>query len=106
MLDFALQYRKAIDAISADREMGLRQFELSVKEWNIATQLRDVLKVSSVVRYVSSVLNADITFVARLGIATLGIKGRHPFLLPFHSELSHCHTCYGHYRREAYHGLP
>jgi hypothetical protein len=63
MLDFALQYRKAIDAISADREMGLRQFELSEKEWNIATQLRDVLKVS-LSRLILYVLNPDITFVA------------------------------------------
>jgi hypothetical protein len=46
MLDFALQYRKAIDAIAAEREMGLRQFELSAKEWEIAGQLRDVLQVS------------------------------------------------------------
>ena len=59
MLDFALQYRKAIDTISADREMGLRQFELSEKEWNIASQLRDVLKVSPHVR----LMHAELTFV-------------------------------------------
>ena len=46
MLDFALNYRKVIDVISADREMGLRQFELSEFEWQIAGQLRDILKVS------------------------------------------------------------
>lgn len=46
MLDFALSYRKVIDAVSADREMELRQFELSELEWKIVGQLRDVLKVS------------------------------------------------------------
>jgi hypothetical protein len=45
MLTFAVEYRKAIDAISADRGMELRQFELSEHEWGIAVQLRDVLKV-------------------------------------------------------------
>jgi hypothetical protein len=45
MLNFAIEYRKAIDAISGDREMELRQFELAESEWRIVTQLRDVLKV-------------------------------------------------------------
>ena len=45
MLNFAIDYRKAIDAISGDRDMELRQFELAESEWKIAIQLRDVLKV-------------------------------------------------------------
>ena len=45
MLNFALEYRKALDMISAEREMELRQCELSEEEWRIAKQLRDVLKV-------------------------------------------------------------
>ena len=45
ILNFAIDYRKAIDSISADREMELRQFELTEAEWVIAMQLRDVLKV-------------------------------------------------------------
>ncbi|GBE82287.1 putative AC9 transposase [Sparassis crispa] len=40
-----LHYRKAIDTISADRELGLQQFESSEEEWAIASQLRDVLKI-------------------------------------------------------------
>jgi hypothetical protein len=36
MLDFALQYRKAIDSISGECELELRQFELSASEWKIA----------------------------------------------------------------------
>jgi hypothetical protein len=45
MLEFALEYRKALDAISGDRDMDLRQFELDEFEWKIAAQLRDALKV-------------------------------------------------------------
>lgn len=45
MLDFALESRKAIDMIAEDRDMGLCQFELSTREWEIAGQLRDVLQV-------------------------------------------------------------
>ena len=47
MLEFALEYRHAIDAITADRDAELHAFELSKAEWNIAQQLHDVLKVSS-----------------------------------------------------------
>ena len=46
MLNFAVEYREALDAITGDRDMKLRQYELSKEDWNIATQLRDVLKVS------------------------------------------------------------
>jgi hypothetical protein len=46
MLNFAVEYREALDTIMGDRDMKLRQYELSEEDWNIATQLRDVLKVS------------------------------------------------------------
>lgn len=46
MLHFAVEYREALDAMTGDRDMKLRQYELSEEDWNIATQLRDVLKVS------------------------------------------------------------
>jgi hypothetical protein len=45
MLNFAVEYRKALDTISRDREMELRKYELTENEWKIASQLRDVLKV-------------------------------------------------------------
>jgi hypothetical protein len=48
MLDFALEYRKAIDVLTADRQNELRNYELSEREWTIAKQLRDILKVSDV----------------------------------------------------------
>jgi hypothetical protein len=46
MLNFTVEYREALDAITGDRDMKFRQYELSEEDWNIATQLRDVLKVS------------------------------------------------------------
>ncbi len=46
MLNFAIEYREALDAMTGDRDMKLRQYELSEEDWNIATQLRDVLMVS------------------------------------------------------------
>jgi hypothetical protein len=46
MLEFALEYRKAIDILTADRQNDLRDYELAEREWAIATQLRDILKVN------------------------------------------------------------
>lgn len=45
MLDSALRYRSAIDKITADKELGLRQYELDRVEWRILEELRKVLKV-------------------------------------------------------------
>ena len=54
MLNFALEYRKAIDVLTADRQNELRNYELSEREWTIAKQLCDVLKVSEVSRQQSA----------------------------------------------------
>jgi hypothetical protein len=45
MLRFAVEYREALDTITAERNMKLRDYELGRDEWNIAEQLCDVLKV-------------------------------------------------------------
>jgi hypothetical protein len=45
MLNFAVQHIAAINAITRDRDMKLRQYELSEDDWKIAHQLRNVLKV-------------------------------------------------------------
>ena len=47
MLDFAVEHIAAINTITADRDMKLRKYELSEGDWDIARQLRDVLKVFS-----------------------------------------------------------
>ena len=46
MLEFALNNRKALNAITGDRRMELQMFELSEREWTLAEQLQDVLEVS------------------------------------------------------------
>ena len=45
MLKFALDYRPALDAITGERDMKLRKYELNNTEWVIAKQLRDILEV-------------------------------------------------------------
>jgi len=45
MLSFAVPYCAAIDMITGDRAMKMRQFELSNTKWKILTELRDSLKV-------------------------------------------------------------
>jgi hypothetical protein len=45
MLLFALKYRRALNVITGDREMKLRQYEMDDEEWGIARELCDVLEV-------------------------------------------------------------
>ena len=45
MLEFATEYCVALDIMTADRDMNLRKFELSKKEWGMATELCEVLQV-------------------------------------------------------------
>ena len=47
MLDFALQYCVAIDSITEDHDMKMHDLELDTREWKLAGQLCDTLKVSS-----------------------------------------------------------
>lgn len=46
MLEFALAFREALDTITGEKEMKLRKYEMDEEEWEIARQLREVLKVS------------------------------------------------------------
>jgi hypothetical protein len=45
MVEFAIEYRAALDTMTADRDMNLRKFELSKKEWAMASELCEVLQV-------------------------------------------------------------
>ena len=47
MLVFAIDYKSAIKNITGDIDLDLRNFELTSEEWEIVEQLRDVLKVST-----------------------------------------------------------
>ncbi|EIW52964.1 uncharacterized protein TRAVEDRAFT_81933, partial [Trametes versicolor FP-101664 SS1] len=46
MLTVALEYRKVVDSMCADRDLGLRKYELGAREWTIARQLTEVLKLT------------------------------------------------------------
>ena len=48
MLDFAIDYRAAIDAITSSRDLNLRKYELADNEWAIAVNLRDTLKACTI----------------------------------------------------------
>ena len=45
MLHFALEYQPAIQMLTGNRCHKLQAYELSKREWTIASQLCDVLKV-------------------------------------------------------------
>jgi hypothetical protein len=44
MLNFAIDYRTAIDSVTSNRDLNLRKYELADNEWSIAVHLRDTLK--------------------------------------------------------------
>ena len=48
MLNFAVEYQTALDQMTGERASNLRQYEMSTSEWTIASQLRHVLRVSTV----------------------------------------------------------
>ncbi|KAG2112271.1 uncharacterized protein F5147DRAFT_527450, partial [Suillus discolor] len=58
MLNFALQYRNAIDVIVDKRKLGLGEYALEDGEWMLVKQLHDVLKVCG---HMTLVTHADIT---------------------------------------------
>ena len=45
MVDFAINYQPAIDAVTGNRDMRMRSLELDAPEWVIAKEIRDTLKV-------------------------------------------------------------
>ena len=53
MLEFAVDYRAAIDAITSNRDLNLRKYELEDDEWVIAANLRDTLKVCTVLLFLN-----------------------------------------------------
>ena len=46
MVDFAIDYKLAIDAITGNRDMKMRSLKLDAAEWAIAKELRDTLRAS------------------------------------------------------------
>lgn len=59
MLHFVLHYRPAIDAVTADKNLKLRKFELDDDEWKIVGDLVSVLEVCSLqCKWQSSLIHA------------------------------------------------
>ncbi|KAF8805669.1 hypothetical protein BYT27DRAFT_7104063, partial [Phlegmacium glaucopus] len=50
MLDFALDYCVLIDAITSNRDLDLRKYELEDDEWVVTKNLYDTLKVCSLLQ--------------------------------------------------------
>jgi hypothetical protein len=50
-LNFAIEYRGAIDQATSDRKLDLRKYELSEEEWGYAGELCKVLRVSSALKF-------------------------------------------------------
>ena len=42
---FPIEYREALELITGNQRMKLRQYELTEEDWKITTQLCDILKV-------------------------------------------------------------
>jgi protein associated with RNAse G/E len=47
MLDFAVDHKVAVNKMTSNVENDLRAYEMNSKEWGLANELREVLKVSS-----------------------------------------------------------
>jgi len=45
MLEFTIEYHEALESITGNQRMKLRQYELTEEDWEITTQFHDVLKV-------------------------------------------------------------
>lgn len=46
MVSFSVEYQAALDQITGERSLNLRDYELSSNEWKIAKELQAVLRVS------------------------------------------------------------
>jgi hypothetical protein len=85
MLSFALEYRQAIDTLTADRRHELRAYELSEREWIIVSQLCDVLKVRERHRSMDCFVITSCTV----------LEGCDSIF----AQSCHCYPCYGLYQR-------
>jgi len=66
MLEFAVEHRQALDSITGNWEMKLRQYELTEEDWMIATKVRDVLKVRYHLLLIVQIIKAIWAFMVSL----------------------------------------
>ena len=85
MLEFAIRYRVAIDAMTAAWEFNLHKYELASAEWNIAMELQDVLKAS----------NIPLSYFSLLTSFCLDFQRCDFIFLAWHPQPGHCHPRHG-----------
>ena len=85
MLDFAVEYREALESITGNQRMKMRQYELTEEDWVIATQLRDALKVR--LSNYHPLLSTKLFY--------LDFQGCRTVLLAWYTKHRHGYTCYG-----------
>ena len=86
MLEFATCYRAAIDGMMADHKFDLHRYELVHAEWQIATELQDILRVSNTSHSCCFCL---FTYLH------LGFQRRNVVLLSRHPQPCHCYPSHG-----------
>jgi hypothetical protein len=87
MLNFALEYRKAVQNLTGDEELNLEKYKLTRNEWAIAEHLRDVLKVCFLILF---------SIASHHRRYSTGFQGCNIFFLPVKAQ---------HRRRNPSHGL-
>ena len=83
MMEFAIEYQEVVNKILGEWELNLRDYELSAEEWEIATQLHDVLKVGSLL------CNSHTAHLV------IGFQRCDKLLFMRLSQSRHCHSGYG-----------
>jgi hypothetical protein len=95
MLDFTLQYQTALQAISGNLDLDLRQYELDREEWKNAQQLRDILKVCYIF----------VLFMTHLSLFK-GLQGRNHVFLTRTAKYRPCYPINGLSRPTAHFKCP
>lgn len=94
MLKFAYLYREAIDKITGDRAMKLREYELLESEWETVKHLRDSLKVRFYIFYYLTTVLIQLL---------LDFQDRHTRVLNRHTLRCDCNSCDGQNAYRAHH---
>jgi hypothetical protein len=63
MLEFAIEYKVVLNAMTGNKENKLRAYEMNEQEWGLAGQLAEVLKVSFLFTKYSMLLKRHNMFV-------------------------------------------
>jgi hypothetical protein len=87
MLDFAYDYKEAINQITDRCKMKLQDYEIELHEWDIIRQLRDILSVHP---------SMYETFFLTYHTSITGFQGCNTLFFPWwHSKCCICHTHHG-----------